>query len=71
LGKHSHKRLPVPIVQAFLNGKLQAGGSVRHVQIMRRSSAQRFRRRRWRERAKLNESGGGWARLGKMAGDAR
>jgi integrase len=35
LGKHHLKRLSVPIVQAFLNGKLRAGLSVRNVQIMR------------------------------------
>jgi integrase len=35
LGKYHLKRLSVPIVQAFLNGKLRAGLSVRNVQIMR------------------------------------
>jgi integrase len=35
LGKYQLKRLSVPIVQAFLNGKLRAGLSVRNVQIMR------------------------------------
>jgi len=35
LGKHQLKRLSVPIVQAFLNGKLRAGMSVRNVQILR------------------------------------
>jgi integrase len=35
LGKYHLKRLSVPIVQAFLNGKLGAGLSVRNVQIMR------------------------------------
>jgi hypothetical protein len=49
LGKHQLKRLSVPIVQAFLNGKLREGQSIRNVQILRhamcrssgRSSAQR------------------------------
>ena len=35
LGKYHLKRLSVPIVQAFLNGKLRAGLSTRNVQIMR------------------------------------
>jgi integrase len=35
LGKYHLKRLSVPIVQAFLNGKLRAGLSVRNVHIMR------------------------------------
>lgn len=35
LGKYPLKRLTVPIVQSFLNGKLRAGRSVRNVQIMR------------------------------------
>src|SRR5215831_643203 len=35
LGKYYLKRLSVPIVQAFLNGKLRTGLSVRNVQIMR------------------------------------
>ena len=35
LGKHQLRRLSVPIVQAFLNGKLQAGQSVRNVHILR------------------------------------
>jgi integrase len=35
LGKYYLKRLSVPIVQAFFNGKLQAGLSVRNVHIMR------------------------------------
>jgi integrase len=35
LGKHLLKRLSVPIVQTFLNGQLQAGQSIRNVQIMR------------------------------------
>jgi integrase len=35
LGKYHLKRLSVPTVQAFLNGKLQAGLSVRNVHIMR------------------------------------
>jgi integrase len=37
LGKHPVKRLSVPIVQSFLNGQLQAGQSVRNVQIMRQT----------------------------------
>ena len=37
LGKYHLKRLSVPIVQAFLNGKLGAGLSVRNVQIMRQA----------------------------------
>jgi integrase len=35
LGKYPLKRLSVPIVQAFFNGQLQVGQSVRNVQIMR------------------------------------
>lgn len=35
LGKYPLKRLSVPIVQAFLNGKIQAGCSVGNVHIMR------------------------------------
>ena len=35
LGKHLLKRLSVPMVQAFLNGKIQAGQSVRNVHILR------------------------------------
>jgi integrase len=35
LGKYELKRLSVPTVQAFLNGKLRDGRSVRNVQIMR------------------------------------
>jgi integrase len=35
LGKYELKRLSVPTVQAFLNGKLRDGQSVRNVQIMR------------------------------------
>ena len=35
LGKYQLKRLSVPIVQAFLNGQLRDGQSVRNVQIMR------------------------------------
>ena len=35
LGKYHLKRLSVPTVQAFLNGKLRAGLSVRNVHIMR------------------------------------
>jgi Phage integrase, N-terminal SAM-like domain len=35
LGKHQLKRLSVPIVQAFLNGKIREGQSVRNVQILR------------------------------------
>jgi integrase len=35
LGKYQLKRLSVPILQAFFNGKLRAGLSVRNVQIMR------------------------------------
>ncbi|HET7018043.1 MAG TPA: site-specific integrase, partial [Streptosporangiaceae bacterium] len=35
LGKHPLKRLSVPTVQTFLNKQLQAGRSVRNVQIMR------------------------------------
>jgi integrase len=35
LGKYHLKRLSVPVVQAFLNGKLQAGQSVRNVHILR------------------------------------
>lgn len=35
LGKHQLKRLSVPLVQAFLNGKLREGQSIRNVQILR------------------------------------
>jgi integrase len=35
LGKYELKRLSVPTVQAFINGKLRDGRSVRNVQIMR------------------------------------
>jgi integrase len=35
LGKYQLKRLSVPILQTFFNGKLRAGLSVRNVQIMR------------------------------------
>jgi integrase len=35
LGKHQLNRLSVPTVQAFLNGKLREGQSVRNVQILR------------------------------------
>jgi integrase len=35
LGRYQLKRLSVPTVQAFFNGKLRAGLSVRNVQIMR------------------------------------
>jgi integrase len=35
LGKYQLKRLSVPIVQTFLNGKLREGQSVRNVQILR------------------------------------
>ena len=35
LGKYQLKRLSVPIVQAFLDGKIRSGQSVRNVQIMR------------------------------------
>jgi len=35
LGKHQLRRLSVPTVQAFLNGKIKSGQSVRNVQILR------------------------------------
>jgi hypothetical protein len=35
LGRYQLKRLSVPAVQAFLNAKIQAGQSVRNVQILR------------------------------------
>lgn len=35
LGKYQLKRLSVPLVQAFLNGKIRQGQSVRNVQILR------------------------------------
>jgi integrase len=35
LGKHQLKRLSVPVVQSFLNGKIREGQSVRNVQILR------------------------------------
>lgn len=35
LGRHRLERLSVPVVQSFLNGRLQAGHSVRKVQVMR------------------------------------
>jgi integrase len=35
LGKHQLRRLSVPTVQAFLNGKIKSGQSVRSVQILR------------------------------------
>ena len=37
LGKHQLRRLSVPILQAFLNGKIKSGQSVRNVQILRPS----------------------------------
>jgi hypothetical protein len=35
LGKYTLKRLSVPTVQTFLNGKIRSGQSVRNVQILR------------------------------------
>lgn len=35
LGKHQLRRLSVPTLQAFLNGKIKSGQSVRNVQILR------------------------------------
>ena len=35
LGKHQLRRLSVPTVQAFFNGKIKSGQSVRNVQILR------------------------------------